>query len=237
MPSPCPLPIASHLLLLQIVMCCMHRAAQGLWSEHEFMLKITGCFIIRFFFCLCGGGQMARASLPLFIALAAVSVKFLSFPPTEFLPSPHHSSPPLPPSPLSVALFLACTLILSLSHPPSHAVLLTYFMAHRQRQEECLLLSVVSRSVGQRRRMRASFLARLCFALPPSPLQVFMKMIRVGGGTDPTFFHICCWLRPNPCVLSVAVLQFIKESSRTCLATLNAFRLSRSVLLAQTRIL
>lgn len=33
--------------------------------------------------------------------------------------------------------------------PPSPAVLLTYFMAHRQRQEECLLLSVVSRSVGQ----------------------------------------------------------------------------------------
>lgn len=60
-------------------------------------------------------------------------------------------------SPLSLALFLACTPMLSLSPsrgPPSLAVPLTYFMAHRQRQrEECLLLSVVSRSVGQCPRM------------------------------------------------------------------------------------
>lgn len=40
-------------------------------------------------------------------------------------------------------------------------------MAHRQRQEECLLLSVVSRSVGQHRRMRASFPPAFVTWTPP----------------------------------------------------------------------
>lgn len=58
-------------------------------------------------------------------------------------------------------------------------------MAHRQRQEECLLLSVVSRSVGQRRSMRVSFAPAFCF-LPKHPLasQVFFFMGGVMGITS-----------------------------------------------------
>lgn len=76
-------------------------------------------------------------------------------------------------------------------------------MAHCQRREECLLLSVVSRSVGQHRRMPPS-LPPLFPAPPPSshqplPCEPLWKLftVRVGGG-DPTFFHICWLLCPNP---------------------------------------
>lgn len=102
--------------------------------------------------------------------------------------------------------------------PPSQAVPLTYFMAHRQRQE-CLLLSVVSRSVGQRRRMRASF--PFAFVLPPLPLplplQVFMNIIQGGGlkGAKPTFFHICWHLCPNASLFTTALLQFFEKKRQT----------------------
>lgn len=56
---------------------------------------------------------------------------------------------------------------------------LTYFMAHRQRQEECLLLSVVSRSVGQRRRMRASFPPSFV-SCPPFPANPYENYSRAG---------------------------------------------------------
>lgn len=53
-------------------------------------------------------------------------------------------------------------------------------MAHRQRQEECLLLSVVSRSVGQRRSMRVSFAPAFCF-LPKHPLASQVFFFCMGG--------------------------------------------------------
>lgn len=56
---------------------------------------------------------------------------------------------------------------------------LTYFMAHRQRQEECLLLSVVSRSVGQQRRMRASFPPSFV-SCPPFPANPYENDSRAG---------------------------------------------------------
>lgn len=106
--------------------------------------------------------------------------------------------------------------------PPSQAVPLTYFMAHRQRQE-CLLLSVVSRSVGQRRRMRASFPSAFVSPSNPPllPLQVFMNIIQGWGrgvwwgGTEPTFFHICWWLCPNPFLFTIAILQFFEKKRQT----------------------
>lgn len=79
--------------------------------------------------------------------------------PEKFLYSPP-DVPPAPPGFASLTSF--CRSIFSvrsntLSLSLSCLVPLTYFMAHCQRRRECLLLSVVSRSVGQRRRMRASF--------------------------------------------------------------------------------
>lgn len=144
---------------------------------------------------LCGGGRslssvkMAGAfiisswatwhiGVSLFHSPDADSVKFLSCWATGFLLSPH----PSPASSLTSfcrSIFRVHSNTLSLSCLPSLAVPLTYFMAHRQRQEECLLLSVVSRSVGQHRRMRASFPPAFV-SRPPLPASLYENYSWVG---------------------------------------------------------
>lgn len=89
-----------------------------------------------------------------------------------------YSPPDVPPAPPGFASLTSfCRSIFSvrsntLSLSLSCLVPLTYFMAHCQRRRECLLLSVVSRSVGQRRRMRASFPPAFvsCPSSPPASL-------------------------------------------------------------------
>lgn len=113
---------------------------------------------------------------------AADDVKFLS---TEFFLSPN--PPRLPPAlPGLRSLFLACVLIPSC--PPSLVAPLTYLTAHTvKRQEECLRLCVVSRSVGQRASFPPSFVSHSLHLHQ----HALMKMIHDGRRTgDYIFPHV-----------------------------------------------
>ncbi|CAG5928953.1 unnamed protein product [Menidia menidia] len=62
--------------------------------------------------------------------------------------------------------------------PPSLAVPLTYFMAHRQRQEECLLFRVVSRARTKSACSTPHHVTRLCFT--QRALQQHTHMFSLG---------------------------------------------------------
>lgn len=147
---------------------------------------------------------------------------------TNWIPSVTRS----PPLALSVSLFspppLTSFTIFSVRSNtllllPSLAVPLTYLVAHRQRQEECLLLCAVSRSVGQRRDVcvRAFFPPAFVFALPLSSL--LMKIIQDRGGRRLSayiFPHRFVWFSSDLFVLHAKVRQdtrFKKANKQLCI--------------------
>lgn len=106
------------------------------------------------------------------------------------------------------SLFIECTLMLScIPCSPSLAVPLTYFVLHCQRQEECLPLCVLSRSVGQRR--------RTCAFFPPSfvsrspSLHVLMKTLQQGVCVRIWAFFPYCLVLRDGCV-QYSFIQDIK---------------------------